>query len=174
MSSDEAYEEAKRTLDKRYGDPFVITNAFRNKLESWPKIQSRDGTGLQKFVDFLQQCQIAMQTIGSLSILNDDRENRKLLTKLPDWIISRWGRIVSHWREEKNVFPPFREFANFLSKEAKIACDPVTSLQSLRPVDDSKKNFLNQQKGRKRDHLVVDLSFLKLLKMLMTLLKTQV
>ncbi len=88
LSSDEAYEEAKSTLDSRYDDPFVIANAFRDKLEKWPKVSPRDGTGLRKFADFLQQCHIAMQTIGSLSVLNDDRENRKLLTKLPDWMIS--------------------------------------------------------------------------------------
>ncbi|MES9904690.1 MAG: DUF1759 domain-containing protein, partial [Sedimenticola sp.] len=139
LESDEAYEEAKRTLDIRYGDPFVIANAFRDKLEKWPKVAPRDGTALQKFGDFLQQCQIAMQSIGSLSVLNDDRENRRLLTKLPDWMVSRWGRIVSRWRDENGAFPPFSEFVVFVTKEAKIACDPVTSLQSLKTVTDDQK-----------------------------------
>ena len=74
LPSEKAYEEAKKTFDKRYGDPFVISNAFRDKLDKWPKIPPRDGTGLRKFSDFLMQCQIIMQTIRSLHVLNDDRE----------------------------------------------------------------------------------------------------
>ena len=38
LPSEKAYEEAKKTFDKRYGDPFVISNAFRDKLDKWPKI----------------------------------------------------------------------------------------------------------------------------------------
>ena len=75
LPPDKAYERARETLDERYGDTFVIANAFRDKLESWPKIQPRDGTGLRRFSDFLQQCAVAMQAIDCLSILNDDREN---------------------------------------------------------------------------------------------------
>ena len=132
LSTDTAYAEAKTTLDKRYEDPFVIANAFRDKLEKWPKIPPKDGTGLQKIADFLQQCSVAMQTIKSLSILNDDRENRKLLTKLPDWIVARWGRNTTHWKETKGEYPPFKNFDEFIAQEAKIACDPLTSIQSLR------------------------------------------
>ena len=132
LSSDTAYEEAKSTLDKRYGDPFVIANALRDKLEKWPEILPRDGTGLKKFADFLQQCQIAIQTTKSLSVLNYDRENRKLLSKLPDWIVSRWERTASQWKDTKGEYPPFKNFVEFMTQESKIACDPVISLQFLR------------------------------------------
>lgn len=132
LSSDTAYEEAKKTLDKRYGDPFVIANAFRDKLDNWPKIFPRDGTGLQKFADFLQQCQIGMQTTKSLAVLNDERENRKLLSKLPDWTVSRWGRIASQWKDSKGEYPPFKNFVEYITQESKIACDPIASLQSLK------------------------------------------
>ena len=132
LSTDTAYEEAKDTLDKRYGDPFIIANAFRDKLERWPRILPKDGIGLRKLADFLRQCQIAMQTTKSLSVLDDERENRKLLAKLPDWIVSRWGRTATKWKDTKKEYPPFKNFVEFITCEAKIACDPVTSLQSLR------------------------------------------
>ncbi|XP_060081071.1 uncharacterized protein LOC132560422 [Ylistrum balloti] len=63
-----------------------------------------------------------------------------MLSKLPDWIVTRWGRIVNQTKEEGNNFPPFKDFVAFVQKEAKIACDPVTSLQSFRTDhgDDSK------------------------------------
>ena len=54
LMTDDAYEDAKLLLDERFGDPFLITNAFRDKLDRWPKIASRDGTALCKFADFLK------------------------------------------------------------------------------------------------------------------------
>ncbi len=66
LSSDEAYEDAKSLLDKRYGDQFVVANAFRDKLDSWPKVNSRDSFGLRKFADLLRQCLAAMQDTEGL------------------------------------------------------------------------------------------------------------
>lgn len=86
MTTTDSYEEVKLLLDQRYGDPFIIANAFRDKLEKWPKIASRDGPGLQKFSDFLKQCYTAMHSIGNLEVLNDSRENRKMLSRLPGWM----------------------------------------------------------------------------------------
>lgn len=48
-----------------------------------------DGVALQRYADFLRQFHTAMQSIGSLGILNDERENRKMLCKLPDWVITK-------------------------------------------------------------------------------------
>ena len=108
----------------------MIANAFRDKLDRWPKIASRDGTAMRKFADFLKQCTTAM---GYMRCLDDDRENRKLLGKLSDWLVNVCARYVY------NCFPPFAEFASFVSCEVDIACDPITSLQSLRgSADDSK------------------------------------
>ncbi|XP_064647084.1 uncharacterized protein LOC135499944 [Lineus longissimus] len=131
MDTEEAYIRAKEVLEKRFGEPFVVADAFRKKLESWPKVGNRDGTGLRKLSDFLQQCNTAMSSIGYLSILDDCRENRKILAKLPDWLVSRWGRKVSDYKLVTEQFPPFRVFADFMSREADISCDPITSLQSL-------------------------------------------
>lgn len=136
LPTDEAFVEAKKVLDKRYGDPFIVANAFRDRLEKWPKVSVRDGKGLQKFGDFLNQCQLAMQSNGGLSVLNDDRENRKLLLKLPDWLVPRWGRLVAKWKNEHGTFPPFKKFAEFVVEEATLACDPITSLYSLKNSND--------------------------------------
>ena len=39
-----------------------------------------------------------------LDVLNDDRENRKLLGKLPDWLVTRWARFVSTGKPEIVAF----------------------------------------------------------------------
>lgn len=84
VTTSDSFEEAKSLLDQRYGDPFIICSAFRNKLNKWPKIASKNGPGLQKFADFLRQGYTAMRSIGNLDVLNDIRENQKMLSRLPD------------------------------------------------------------------------------------------
>ena len=132
VCTEDAYEEAKKLLDQRYGDPFVIANAFREKLDSWQKVPSRDGDALRKYSDFLRQCETAMQITGSFHVLNNPKENRKMLAKLPDWLITRWGRKASDWKENGKGFPPFKEFIQFMIRESNIACDPVVSIQALK------------------------------------------
>ena len=98
-----AFERARAVLEERYGNAFIVTEAFRDKLDAWPRV--RDGIGLRRFSDFLNQCQAAMVDMKGLEILNDNRENRKLLQKLPDWIISRWGRVASDSKKRYGAYP---------------------------------------------------------------------
>jgi hypothetical protein len=136
VNSDTSYDQARQLLQKRFGDPFIIASAFRDKLETWPKLHPRDGLALRNLADFLRQCFTAMSiTSSQLSVLNDQRENRKILDKLPDWLVNQWNRKVYKWREERGTHPPFEEFLNFIEREAEMACDPVTSLQSLRKTE---------------------------------------
>ncbi|KAK7884095.1 hypothetical protein WMY93_027218 [Mugilogobius chulae] len=77
-----------------------------------------------------------MPHIQGLQVLNDCEENQKLLTKLPDWITSRWNRYVTEQLDKGKDYPSFYEFASFISKEARIACNPVSSLYALKPPAD--------------------------------------
>ena len=129
LGNEAAYDEAMKVLEGRYGDPFIISNAFRDKLDAWPKIGSKDPTGLRRFGDFLRQCCTAAKNVHHLHHLDDERENKKLMSKLPDWLINRWGRTVVKWRREEGSFPPFSVFAEFVNEEAVIACDPITTSQ---------------------------------------------
>ena len=140
LGTESAYVQARAFLQKRYGDTFRIADAFRDKLESWPKLPSKDGPALRRFADFLAQCQVAMSSISGLNILNDERESRKLLRKLPEWVVNRWSRKVASHRKEFGAYPDFVCFVNFIQQEADIACDPITSVYSLNQ---------NEFKGRK-------------------------
>ena len=56
LPPEDAFDEAKKLLEERYGNPFVVGNAFRDKLEKWQRINSRDEAALQRYADFLRQC----------------------------------------------------------------------------------------------------------------------
>ncbi|XP_034382324.1 uncharacterized protein LOC117726257 [Cyclopterus lumpus] len=160
-SDDEAYQDAWNKLNRRFGQPFTIQRAFREKLTNWPKIQSKDAQGLRSFSDFLSACQDAMPHVKGLDILNDCEENQKLIHKLPDWAASSWNRQVTHSLNQKQEFPSFKDFAIFVSTEAEIACNPITSFYALHSLDsDTEKRNLRDTKRDKASvfttHAVTD------------------
>ena len=159
LDSEHAYREARKILSDRFGNPFLVTNAYRKKINEWPKLQPNDGTNLRKFSDFLLHCQSAMKEIKYLKALNDPEENQKMLRKLPCHLAERWTREVDRWlNKEEQVpsgvsarstssaaYPPFSAFCEFLKKEARIACNPVT-LSKTREEGERKED--SQRRGR--------------------------
>ena len=136
--TENAYYGAWKVLQDRYGNPFIIQKAFRDKLMRWPKININDPLALREFSDFLQSCTEAIPHVQGLAILNDCEENHKLLKKLPEWIVRKWSRIVVDELDTTGNYPDFACFTEFLSKEARIACNPVASplLLNLKPTDE--------------------------------------
>ena len=165
-----AFSKARKILKDRFGNPFIVSDAYRKKINSWPKILPNDGQGLRKFPDFLQHCNTAMNTIQNLNVLNDPDENQKMIKKLPSHVVVRWSRVVDEWLGEneldddcgvpqrriqanKSGYPPFAEFCKFISKEARISCNPVTSLQALKADENKERGENSRAKYTLRDKL---------------------
>eukprot|EP00079_Xenopus_tropicalis_P036905 XP_017950676.1 PREDICTED: uncharacterized protein LOC101733728 [Xenopus tropicalis] len=132
---EEAFKQAWEKLNTRYGHPFVVQRAFRERLNSWPKIGSKEYVRLREYGDFLQACSNAIPHIKGLQVLNDCEENQKMLLKLPDWVTSRWNRHVTKQLDQGKEYPSFEEFSSFVNSEARIACNPVSSLHILKPLE---------------------------------------
>ena len=134
QSSSEAYEQAWSILDERFGHPFIVTKAYRDKIQVWPKIGAKDHQGLREFADFLTSIETAMQTIKDLTILNDYMENQKLFAKLPHWLISRWNREATREMKEHKRYPDFKTFTAFINAEADLASNPISSCNAVKEV----------------------------------------
>lgn len=126
-NSHDAYQGTWKVLEERYGNPFIVQRAFREKLMRWPKVGVNDPLSLREFTDFLQGCVEAIPHVKGLAILNDCEENHKLLKKLPEWIVRKWSKIVVEELDMTGDYPSFKRFVVFLQKESKIACNPFTS-----------------------------------------------
>jgi len=148
MPTNDSYAEAISLIDKRFGDNFSIAQAFKAKIDSWPKITAKDYMGLRKFSDFLRQCEVAYRSNTSLRVLDDDIQNRAMLSKLPDWLVSRWARVV-HRARTQGTYPPFAEFVAFLVQESEIACEPVVSLHSVPDKKNTQASQKNTQASQK-------------------------
>ena len=53
LTTEEAFVKAKKILKERYGDEFMIAQAYRRKLNNWVKVPNNDGLALQKFADLI-------------------------------------------------------------------------------------------------------------------------
>jgi len=82
---------------------FLIADAYRKKINEWPRVQPNDGVTLRKYSDFLLHCQAAAKKIHHLKILDDPDENQKMAKKLPRHLIDRWSCEVDRWlnKEQK-------------------------------------------------------------------------
>lgn len=89
-----------------------------------------------------------MPHVEGLQILNDCEENQKLVQKLLEWAASRWNHQVTQSLREKSSFPDFRAFAAFVSLEAEVVCNPVTSSYA-RSLGSVEKQSFKEGKGNK-------------------------
>ena len=142
QNATEAYDTAKALLWKRYGNPFLVAEAYKKKIQEWLKISPNDSTGLHKLSDFFNQTLTAMSFFTFLNVLHDPSENRRMVRKLPTFVIGRWSRLVDKYifetephvldseiRRQNFGYPSFAEFCQFVEKEARIAYNPLISVQ---------------------------------------------
>lgn len=54
LQSEDAYKQARKIPSDRFGNPFLVADAYRKEINEWPKIPPNDGTSLRKFSDFLR------------------------------------------------------------------------------------------------------------------------
>ena len=90
LSSESAYDEARKLLNQWFGNPVHVAEAYKTRMRNWPQINDGDSGGLQDFSDFLVRCQEAVKTVGSLAELNSTQTLRQISAKLPPYSAVKW------------------------------------------------------------------------------------
>ena len=154
LHSEESYNQARALLEERFGNSYIVAEAFRTKIESWPRIPNKGKVELRSYADFLKQCQAAKQEMDELRILDDPRENKKMLQKLPEWLTLRWSRKAHELRVNSGKYPSFEVFVQFMTMEADILNDPITS--SIRADPGAATQLTTQSRVHKTATATVD------------------
>ncbi|KAK3745254.1 hypothetical protein QZH41_010888, partial [Actinostola sp. cb2023] len=130
-NSDEAYKEARKLLDSRYGNPVHVAEAYKSSLRSWPQISDGDSSGIQDFSDFLVKCETAMSTMKSMSELDSTQTLFQISAKLPSYSGVKWCRHAHEFQAKSGKPTSFSNFVKFVRQEAELANDPVFSPEAL-------------------------------------------
>ena len=69
LDSTDSNEKARKVLKERFGHPYRVAQAYKEKLNSWPAIREGDGASLQQFSDFLVLCEQAMRPLSTWKAL---------------------------------------------------------------------------------------------------------
>ena len=92
VNSEDAYTEARKLLDQRFGNPVHVAEAYKSRLRNWPKIKDGDSAGLQAFSDLLFRCQEAVKISGSKGELDSSQMIIQVSAKLPSYSGVKWCR----------------------------------------------------------------------------------
>ena len=145
-NSDKGYEEARKLLAQRFGNPFRVAEAYKSRLRSWTQIADGDSAGIQDFADFLVCCEGAMQSMQYMEELNSPRILQKISSKLPLRSGSRWCREARDVLRKTNRTVSFHDLVVFVKEEADLANDPVFSPEALK----REKNKMTDKNRGKR------------------------
>lgn len=103
-NTENAYNGAWTVFEDRYGNPFTVQRAFRERLVKWPRVAANDPRALREFTDFLLGCSGAVPHVKACL---SSMENHKILNKM-----SVFGEL-----DQFGKYPSVLNFNKFMHKE---------------------------------------------------------
>ncbi|XP_043217631.1 uncharacterized protein LOC122379454 [Amphibalanus amphitrite] len=148
MSPDVGYREARRLLQKRYGNEENISAAHIEKLLVWPNIKADNIESLQSFAVAMMVCDSVMKNMPvGLRETDHPRTLRKIVEKLPFHIHDRWRRLADAAMEHEQRRVTFSDLVEFVDREARIAANPLYGRQKM---EASRSNSTAKESQRTR------------------------
>ena len=151
VNSESAYDEARKLLDQRFGNPVYVAEAYKTRGRNWPQIIDGDSSGLQDFSDFLVRCQEAVRTVGSLAELNSTQTLRQMSAKHPSYCAVKCCRHAHDMQAKSGKRVAFTEFVKFVKQESDLANDPIFSPDALRREKHKPPERNQWGRGRRRE-----------------------
>jgi hypothetical protein len=125
MDPSVGYARAKGLLKDRFGDNFMIAEAWINKITENKMIKAADRLQLQEFADDLMCCRETLTAMGYVAEINSQATLLKLVERLPVYLQARWKRLVREIRSSKGRNPTIDDVVRFIMEAAEEANDPV-------------------------------------------------
>ena len=128
LQTEDAYSRARNILKDRFGDPFKVYEAYRQKL--WASPVCSTATELQEFGDFLVMTEETMKTVKYLKEFDNFSAIRQLAVRLPTYCTNKW-RDAAKKVEGKSGEYTFHNFVSYVQGAASEATHPVFSQEAL-------------------------------------------
>ena len=131
LRTEDAYKRARKILKERFGDPFRIYEAYRDKLRNWPPCVT--SAELQEFSDFLVMTQETMKSVKYLKELESYSTIRELAARLPTHYSNKWRENAKKVEARYGEYT-FANFVEFTQESSLDANHPVFSHDALTPT----------------------------------------
>jgi len=142
MDPKEGFERAKGLLKERFGNNYVISEAWVNKVAKGKMISPHDKEALREFADDLVNCEITLTAMNCLQEVNSQRVLVEVVNRLPTYLKHRWIRRVREVRTNQERETNMRDLVSFVTGAAEEASDPVYSkLTSGKEKPHGEKNY---------------------------------
>ena len=129
LPSSSCYDDAKRILTDRYGDPYKIMSAYRKEIKAWPRLKVNDSASFSKFHTFLVKFKCTLKYSGNNWYDSPDLI-QLLHSKLPTYVQDRWNRQALKVRRSTGGEAKLNDFMQLLQEEVDLVSDPLYSREA--------------------------------------------
>ena len=128
LQTEDTYRRARKVLNERFGDPFRIYEAYRERLKTWPLCTT--GAELQEFSNFVVMTQETMKTVKYLKEFDNFSAIRELAVRLPVYYSNKWRQSAKKVEASEGEYT-FKDFVDYIQEAARDATHPVFSHEAL-------------------------------------------
>ena len=119
----DAYKEARMILKNRFGNDHRISDRIIRNLKNGEPVKNAEQ--LQHFADDICSSYATLRNMKRLNEVDTQSSIFDISNRLQQYYRNRWKRYVFDYKREHDRYPDFKEFKDFLMREAEEANDPI-------------------------------------------------
>ena len=138
IGGEAGYEEARDILRNRYGNSHLVSQRLIAELKNGKRVVKAHD--LQQLADELSMALVlvALGKLGKLGELNTQQSMIEILQRCQQHTRNRWRNKALESKRLNDEYPNFKDFTEFVQREASEACDPVYGLFPAKQREDVK------------------------------------
>ena len=118
----EGYQQARSNLKARFGDSHLISERITSRLLSGKSVSK--AADVQQFADEISGAFSALSKMSMTSEIDNQRTIKDILKRCPLFIRHKWQQRALNSKREKDKYPDFANFVEFMKKMASDCSDP--------------------------------------------------
>ena len=117
------YATALKIIKEQFGQKSVIARAYINNIIKGQNITGNNRQGLRDMSHDIVNCIATLQRINYFADSNSSESLRQVITRLPDFLITKWKLKVTEIRDQGNV-PTLEHISKFVRQQVRAMFDP--------------------------------------------------
>ena len=119
-----ALTEALNIVKSRFGQSYMIVDAYIDSIVRGPVIVNSDSKGLEKLADECESLKKTLKAMRGDSEINTDHM-RRIVSRLPYHNQAKWRDLASSITRKRKLPPNFQNLTEFLGNRAHVENDPI-------------------------------------------------